>query len=94
MLNYNFKIKSDYMINTKLVAIGALAAVATILMGNAVVAPAFASSSSTHEFHHDVKQFLNCFRENGKTHISKSEFAGCLTDFFNLHISKHTERHL
>jgi len=94
MFNYKFKIKSGYMINTKLAAIGALAAVATILMGNTALTPAFASSSSTHEFHHDVKQFLNCFRENGKTHISKSEFAGCLTDFFNLHISKHTERHL
>jgi hypothetical protein len=94
MLNYNFKVESDYLINTKLAVIGSLAAVATILLGNTVVTPAFASSSSTHEFHHDVKQFLNCFRDNGKRHISKSEFANCLTDFFNLHISKHTERHL
>ncbi|MGC2668559.1 MAG: hypothetical protein WA220_05185 [Candidatus Nitrosopolaris sp.] len=82
------------MINTKLVAILTVVAVATVLMGNTVVAPALASSSSTHEFHHDVKQFLNCFRENGKIHITKSEFADCLTDFFNLHISTHSERHL
>jgi hypothetical protein len=82
------------MINTKLVAIGALSAVATILMGNTIVAPAFASTTSTHEFHHDVKQFLHCVQENGKTHITRSEFVDCLTDFFNLHISKHTERHL
>ena len=81
--------------NTKLLAKLSIAAIGSILMGNAiVVAPAFASSSSTNEFHHDVKQFLQCVRENDKTHISRSAFVDCLTDFFNIHIREHTERHL
>lgn len=83
------------MMSTELLATISLAVVATILMGNTVVvAPAFASSSSTHEFHHDVKQFLQCTREHGKTHISRSNFVDCLTNYFNIHISKHTEKHL
>lgn len=78
------RLKVTSKINTKLVAIGALAAVTTILMGNTVAAPAFASSSSTHEFPHDVNQFLHCVRENRKTHITRSEFVDCLTNFFNI----------
>lgn len=93
--NTCFRLSTFVMINAKLLATISIAAVATILMGNTVVvAPAFASSSSTHEFHHDVKQFLQCIREHGKTHISRSDFVDCLTNYFKIHISKHTEKHL
>ncbi len=82
------------LLNTKFLLLAATAFAATIMIGSTVVAPAFASSSSTHEFHHDVKHFLHCVRNNGNTHISKHHFANCLTDNFNIHISKHTEKHL
>jgi hypothetical protein len=60
----------------------------------ATVAPAFASSSSRKEFRHDVRDFLDCVSDNHGSKISRSNFADCLTDYFNIHISKHTEKHL
>ncbi|HEY6885402.1 MAG TPA: hypothetical protein VI278_15310 [Nitrososphaeraceae archaeon] len=79
-----------------LMSIAAISAVMTILLASTTIAtPALASSSSSkHEFRHDVRQFLHCVKEHDNSKISKSNFADCLTNYFNIHISKHTERHL
>ena len=82
------------MMTTKAIGLTAFIIAAVVLVGNIVLTPAFASSASRHEFHHDVKQFLHCVKDNGRTHIGKPHFADCLTDNFNIHISKHTQRHL
>jgi|GraSoiStandDraft_24_1057298.scaffolds.fasta_scaffold789000_2 hypothetical protein len=82
------------MLNTKIIAMLAIAATVTLLAANLLAIPALAASSSSSEFHHDTKQFLKCVRENNGKRISRSDFVDCLTNYFNIHISKHTEKHL
>jgi hypothetical protein len=82
------------MMNSKLLlSMAAIAAAVTILASGTVATPAFASSSR-HEFRQDVKSFLSCVREHDHSKISKFNFADCLTDNFNIQISKHTTKHL
>ena len=83
------------MINPKTISMIVIAVAAiTILASSTIVATPALATSSKHEFRHDVRQFFHCAKENGHYKISKSNFADCLTDNFNIHISKHTEKHL